>query len=103
VAVSFAVQVTGVLLVFSLMVTPGATAQYLASRPSRAMAASVLIALMATWVGLFLSFYTPYPVSFFITGEVFLFYLFVRFVYARFRVEKIPPGTILKPPADRSG
>jgi zinc/manganese transport system permease protein len=103
VAVSFAVQVTGVLLVFSLMVTPGATAQYLASKPSRAIVASVVIALVATWAGLFMSFYTPYPVSFYITGEVFFFYLFVRFVYAGFRWEKIPQGTILKPPADRSG
>jgi zinc/manganese transport system permease protein len=103
VAVSFAVQVTGVLLVFSLMVTPGATAQYLASRSSRAIAASVIIALVATWIGLFFAFYTPYPVSFFITGEVFVFYLFVRFVYARFRWEKIPPGSILRQPADRSG
>lgn len=103
VAVSFAVEVTGVLLVFSLMVTPGATAQYLASRPSRAIVASVLIALMATWLGLFLSFYTPYPVSFFITGEVFAFYLFVRFVYARFRWERISPGSLLRPPVDRSG
>ena len=33
VAVSFAVQVTGVLLIFSLMVTPAATAQYLSRRP----------------------------------------------------------------------
>lgn len=103
VAVSFAVEVTGVLLVFSLMVTPGATAQYLASRPARAIVASVLIALMATWLGLFLSFYTPYPVSFFITGEVFAFYLFVRFVYARFRWERISPGSLLRPPVDRSG
>jgi zinc/manganese transport system permease protein len=103
VAVSFAVQVTGVLLVFSLMVTPGATAQYLASKPSRAIVASVLIALIATWIGLFLSFYTPYPVSFFITGEVFVFYLFVRFVFTRFRWEKMSTGSILKPPADRSG
>jgi zinc/manganese transport system permease protein len=103
VAVSFAVQVTGVLLVFSLMVTPGATAQYLASRPSRAIAASVIIALVATWLGLFLAFYTPYPVSFFITAEVFVFYLFVRLVYAGFRWERISPGSILRSPVDRSG
>jgi len=103
VAVSFAVEVTGVLLVFSLMVTPGATAQYLASRPSRAILASVLIALFATWLGLIISFYTPYPVSFFITGEVFGFYLFIRFVYARLRWEKISPGTLLRTPVDRSG
>jgi len=103
VAVSFSVEVTGVLLVFSLMVTPGATAQYLASKPSRAILTSVLIALVATWLGLFLSFYTPYPVSFFITGEVFGFYLFIRFVYARLRWEKISPGSLLRAPMDRSG
>jgi len=103
VAVSFAVEVTGVLLVFSLMVTPGATAQYLARRPSTAIAASVIIALLATWTGLFLSFYTSPPVSFYITGEVFAFYLFVRFVYARFRGERLSQGSLLRPPVDRSG
>jgi zinc/manganese transport system permease protein len=103
VAVSFSVEVTGVLLIFSLMVTPGATAQYLTSRPSRAMLASVIIAILATWIGLFLSFYTPYPVSFFITTEVFVLYLFVRFIYAGFRMEKISTGSLLRPPVDRSG
>jgi zinc/manganese transport system permease protein len=78
VAVSFAVQVTGVLLIFSLMVTPAATAQYLSRRPQRAMLISVGIALMATWVGLFVAYYTPYPVSFFITGIAFGLYLLVR-------------------------
>jgi zinc/manganese transport system permease protein len=78
VAVSFAVQVTGVLLIFSLMVTPAATAQYLSRRPQRAMIISVGIALMATWVGLFVAYYTPYPVSFFITGIAFGLYLLVR-------------------------
>jgi len=78
VAVSFAVQVTGVLLIFSLMVTPAATAQYLSRRPQRAIAISVAIALMATWVGLFVAYYTPYPVSFFITAIVFSLYVLVR-------------------------
>ena len=78
VAVSFAVQVTGVLLIFSLMVTPAATAQYLSRRPQWAMMISVGIALVATWVGLFIAYYTPYPVSFFITGIVFGLYLVVR-------------------------
>jgi len=103
VAVSFAVQVTGVLLIFSLMVTPAATALYLAKKPSRAIVASVVIALAATWLGLFLAFYTPYPVSFYITGEVFAFYLFVRFVYARFGWEKAPTSTLLRRPRDLSG
>ena len=78
VAVSFAVQVTGVFLIFSLMVTPAATAQYLSRRPQRAIMISVGIALMATWAGLFVAYYTPYPVSFFITGIAFGLYLLVR-------------------------
>jgi zinc/manganese transport system permease protein len=85
VAVSFAVQVTGVLLIFSLMVTPAATAQYLARRPQRAIIISIVIALAATWVGLFVAFYTPYPVSFFITAIVFGLYLVVRLIRLGFR------------------
>ena len=82
---SFAVQVVGVLLIFALMVTPAATAQLLAKRPRQVIIFSVVIALLATWFGLFISFYTPYPVSFFICGIVFFFYLFVRFVYRKIR------------------
>jgi zinc/manganese transport system permease protein len=78
VAVSFAVQVTGVLLIFSLMVTPAATAQYLSKRPQWAIIFSVAIALVATWIGLFVGFFTPYPVSFFITAIAFGLYLLVR-------------------------
>jgi len=83
VATSIAVQVVGVLLIFSLMVTPAAIAQELAKRPQRIMIISVGVALMATWLGLFISFYEPYPVSFFITSIVFVLYLFVRFVYKK--------------------
>lgn len=80
VSVSFAVLETGVLLIFSLMVTPAATAQYVARRPMWAIIISILIALGATWSGLFISFFTPYPVSFFITAEVFGLYLIVRII-----------------------
>jgi zinc/manganese transport system permease protein len=90
VAVSFAVQVTGVLLIFSLMVTPAATAQYLARRPQRAIIISIGIALAATWVGLFVAFYTPYPVSFFITAIVFGLYLVVRLIRLGFRATNTP-------------
>jgi zinc/manganese transport system permease protein len=72
---SIAVQVVGVLLIFSLMVTPAATAQRFAKRPLQGIIISVIIALMATWVGLFISFYEPYPVSFFITSIVFTLYI----------------------------
>jgi zinc/manganese transport system permease protein len=79
VATSIAVQVVGVLLIFSLMVTPAAIAHRLTKRPQRAVVVSVAIALIATWLGLFIAFYEPYPVSFFITGLAFILYLLVRF------------------------
>ena len=85
VATSFAVQVVGVLLIFSLMVTPAATAQLLAKRPGRVIIISVVIAVIATWLGLFIAFFEPYPVSFFITTIAFVFYLFVRFITPRIR------------------
>ena len=85
VATSIAVQVVGVLLIFSLMVTPAAIAQQLAKRPQTAMIVSVAIALVATWLGLFVAYYEPYPVSFVITTIVFSFYLLVRFVYRRIK------------------
>ena len=75
VATSISVQVVGVLLIFALMVTPAAIAQRLAKRPLNAIMISVFIALIATWIGLFVSFYEPYPVSFFITTIVFSIYL----------------------------
>lgn len=78
VATSMAVQVVGVLLIFALMVTPAAVAQRLSRRPAQGILISVLIALLATWFGLFISFYLPYPVSFFITTATFAVYLAVR-------------------------
>src|SRR5256712_5523145 len=86
VATSIAVQVVGVLLIFSLMVTPAAISQELAKRPRTAIMISVTIALLATWLGLSIAYYgPPYPVSFYITTLVFSFYLLVRFVYRRVR------------------
>jgi zinc/manganese transport system permease protein len=82
-ATSIAVQVVGVLLIFSLMVTPAAIGQRLAKQPWRALIASVIVSLTATWLGLFVAFYEPYPVSFFITTIVFVLYLLVRFISPR--------------------
>jgi zinc/manganese transport system permease protein len=84
-ATSIAVQVVGVLLIFSLMVTPAAIAQRLAKRPWRAVLLSVVVSLAATWLGLTIAFYEPYPVSFFITTIVFILYLLVRFSHPRIK------------------
>lgn len=80
VATSISVQVVGVLLIFALMVTPAAIAQRLSKQPLHGIVISVFIALMATWIGLFVSFYEPYPVSFFITSIVFVIYLLTLIV-----------------------
>jgi zinc/manganese transport system permease protein len=87
-ATSIAVQVVGVLLIFSLMVTPAAIAQRLANQPWRALTISVIVSLTATWLGLFVAFYEPYPVSFFITSIVFILYLLARLVYPKIRPQK---------------
>ncbi len=82
IATSVAVQVVGVLLIFSLLVTPAAIAQRLTTRPFYGMLVSVVIALFATWFGLIASFYIPYPVSFFITSVTFGLYVVVRVLTA---------------------
>ena len=87
-ATSIAVQVVGVLLIFSLMVTPAAIAQRLAKQPWRAMTTSVIVSLTATWLGLTVAFYEPYPVSFFITSIVFILYLLARFAYPQIRPQQ---------------
>ena len=79
-ATSIAVQVVGVLLIFALMVTPAAIAERLSRRPLNGIGLAIGVALLATWFGLFISFYQPYPVSFFITSAVFFMYLLVRLV-----------------------
>jgi zinc/manganese transport system permease protein len=81
-AVTDAVQVVGVLLIFALIVTPAAIAMRFTSRPGLAIATAVALALAFTWLGLAISYYSPHPVSFFITTLAFATYLFVRVAQA---------------------
>ena len=78
VAISFAVQIIGVLLIFALMVTPAAIAVRLTSRSLTAVIVSVLVAVTAVWGGLFVALWTNYPASFFIVGIIFVEYVCVR-------------------------
>jgi zinc/manganese transport system permease protein len=78
VAVTEAVQVVGVLLIFALIVTPAAIAVRFTSRPALAIATGILLALAFTWLGLAIAFYSPHPVSFFITSLAFATYVVVR-------------------------
>jgi zinc/manganese transport system permease protein len=78
VAVTEAVQVVGVLLIFALIVTPAAIAVRFSSRPPVAILLGILLALAFTWLGLAIAFYSPHPVSFFITTLAFATYVAVR-------------------------
>jgi zinc/manganese transport system permease protein len=78
VAVTEAVQVVGVLLIFALIVTPAAIAVRFTSRPARAILTGIVLALVFTWLGLAIAYYSPHPVSFFITSLAFFTYLGVR-------------------------
>ncbi|HXD80142.1 MAG TPA: metal ABC transporter permease [Candidatus Acidoferrum sp.] len=78
VAVTEAVQVVGVLLIFALIVTPAAIAVRFTSRPSVAIGIGVVLALLFTWLGLAIAYYSPHPVSFFITSLAFFTYVGVR-------------------------
>jgi zinc/manganese transport system permease protein len=67
-ATAAAVQIVGVLLVFTLMVGPGATAQKLTVRLGAGLLLAAAIALAETWLGITLAYFTDWPTSFWITA-----------------------------------
>jgi zinc/manganese transport system permease protein len=60
-------QITGALLVFALLVLPPATAQLLTLRPAASLALSVVLALATAWAAVFIAYYSPYPIGFWLT------------------------------------
>src|ERR1035437_6224084 len=87
-AVAEAVQVVGVLLILTLLITPGATAERLTAHPGLATVASVGVAMLATVGGILLALLTNLPVSFFVTSLSFACYLLGRFVVGPMLVER---------------
>ncbi len=78
-AVVEAVQVVGVLLILTLLITPGATAERLTSRPGRAVLYSVATAVLSTMGGIALALMTTLPVSVYVTTLSFACYAVARF------------------------
>ena len=78
IAVAEAIQVVGVLLVLTLLITPAASAQKLSVRPLVATLLAVAIALACTMGGILLGLFTPYPTSFFVATLSFAVYLLSR-------------------------
>ena len=73
-AVAGASQITGSLLGFALLVMPAAPAQALTASPRAGLALSVLFALIVTWVGLIVAYYSPYPIGFYVAMLAFAGY-----------------------------
>jgi zinc/manganese transport system permease protein len=78
VAVSMSVQVVGVLLIFTLLVGPAATATRIVHGPIAAVAFSMALGLVYTWLGIFLAATGSFPVTFYIATISFAVYLPVR-------------------------
>ena len=91
VAVTAAVQVVGVLLIFSLLVTPGAIADRVCRTPPRAVALCVALSLAFVWAGLVVTYYSNFPVGFLITAFAFGTYLLVRLATAKHTTGRTVP------------
>jgi zinc/manganese transport system permease protein len=81
-AVAATSQITGPLLVFALLVMPAATAQAITARPALSLALTVGLALAVAWLGLGISYFSPYPAGFFISTISFGIYVLVRAIAA---------------------
>jgi zinc/manganese transport system permease protein len=77
-AVAATAQITGVLLVFALLVAPAATAQEITSRIGLSLVLTVVLGVAITWTGLALAYFYNYPVGFYITSLAFGAYVVAR-------------------------
>jgi zinc/manganese transport system permease protein len=81
-AVAATAQITGVLLVFALLVAPPATAQLITPQIGASLGLSVLLGVVITWIGLALAYFYNYPVGFYITTVAFAVYVIARIARA---------------------
>jgi zinc/manganese transport system permease protein len=99
-AVAVTSQITGALLVFALLVMPAATAQLITSRPLPSLALTVAFGLLVSWLGLGISYFSPYPVGFFTTTFAFALFVLVhvgRLVAVRAGRRAGPSASLLAP------
>ena len=106
-AVAATSQITGVLLVFALLLAPAATAQVLTARPGLSLVLSVAIGVAIVWVGLGVSYFSTYPAGFYVASIAFVLYVLARaWALARvaFSRRRAAPGheppEAVRPPAE---
>jgi zinc/manganese transport system permease protein len=90
-------QITGVMLVFALLVAPAAAAQSLTARPALSLALTIVLALLVVWLGEGISYFSVYPAGFYVTVVAFVVYLLARIagadvLRARRRLRAAPAG-----------
>ncbi len=78
ITVAISVQIVGVLLIFTLLVGPAATASRIARTPFGTIVLAIALGLFVTWGGMLLAIYSSWPVSFYIASLSFGLYLPVR-------------------------
>lgn len=81
-AVAATSQVTGVLLVFALLVGPAASAQAITARPLGSLVLTVALGLLVAWLGLAISYFSVYPAGFFVATVSFAVYVLARAISA---------------------
>jgi len=92
-------QVTGSLLVFALLVAPAATASRLTARPAAGLALSIGLAVLITWVGEGIAFYSPYPIGFWVTTLAFAAFLLASAYRAG--ADRLARGGVRRPVVSR--
>jgi zinc/manganese transport system permease protein len=83
VSVTLASQIVGILLVFTLVIAPAGIALRLCRSFWSGISLSVILGVVAVWIGILLDCATGYPATFWITALFFVLYVIVE-AYVRF-------------------
>lgn len=75
ITVSMACQIVGALLIFALLIGPGAVASYLCDGFYSSITTSIAVSVITVWLSLTVSFYLNLPTSFCITMFICIFYI----------------------------
>jgi zinc/manganese transport system permease protein len=87
-------QITGVLLVFALLVMPAAAAQQLTAHPALSFVITIVLGLVIAWLGLAVAYFSVYPVGFYVT--TFGFAAYAASVAARAAATRLATGRDLR-------
>jgi zinc/manganese transport system permease protein len=96
ITVSIAVQITGALLFFTLLIGPAATTIRIVQRPFWAILSAIILGICYTWLGIFFAANGSWPVSFYIATISFGIYLPIRLLspiwIGRYARKSVPSG-----------